>query len=41
MENVEVKGVGHSQLVWDPSVYRVVRERLGSASAIWQERSTA
>lgn len=36
--NVEVRGVGHSQLVWDPSVYRVVRDRLEHASALWRER---
>lgn len=38
MTNVQVRGVGHSQLVWDPGVYRVVRERLHDASRLWSER---
>jgi triacylglycerol lipase len=32
LSNVEVSGVGHSQLVWDPAVYRVVRDRLTLAA---------
>jgi hypothetical protein len=32
MHNVEVRGVGHSQLVWDPAVYEAVREALDRAS---------
>ncbi|MBX2799052.1 MAG: alpha/beta fold hydrolase [Myxococcales bacterium] len=39
MENVEVPGKGHSQLVWDAGVYRVVRSRLERANDIWQERA--
>lgn len=38
MENVEVRGRGHSELTWDAGVYRIVRERLQSARALWQER---
>jgi triacylglycerol esterase/lipase EstA (alpha/beta hydrolase family) len=32
LRNVEVTGIGHSQLVWDPGVYRIIRERLDEAS---------
>ncbi|MEN0062003.1 MAG: alpha/beta fold hydrolase [Myxococcota bacterium] len=38
LENVQVKHVGHSELVWDAGVYRVVRERLEQAAALAQER---
>ena len=38
MSNVQVRGIGHSQLAWDPGVYRVVRQRLEHASALWRER---
>ncbi|MEQ1571665.1 MAG: alpha/beta fold hydrolase, partial [Myxococcota bacterium] len=38
LTNVELRGVGHSQLVWDPRVYRVVRERLDLASELWKSR---
>lgn len=38
MENVEVRGVGHSQLCWDPGVYGIVRARLDRASELWRER---
>jgi triacylglycerol lipase len=38
MSNVQVRGIGHSQLAWDPGVYRVVRQRLELASALWRER---
>lgn len=31
--NVEVAGVGHSELVWHPGVYAVVRQRLAEAGA--------
>jgi hypothetical protein len=41
MANVEVRGVGHSQLVWDPGVYRLVRERLDAASEQWRARDGA
>lgn len=37
--NVEVRGVGHSQLVWDPRVYRAVRERLDHAVQLWRARA--
>lgn len=33
MHNVEVRGVGHSQLLWDTGVYRRVRDLLDEASA--------
>ncbi len=38
MSNVQVRGIGHSQLAWDPGVYRIVRQRLEHASALWRER---
>lgn len=38
MSNVQVRGIGHSQLAWDPGVYRVVKTRLDEASALWRER---
>ncbi len=40
MANVELRKVGHSQLVWDAGVYRVVRERLEAAAGLWRERGT-
>jgi len=39
LSNQRVRGVGHSELAWDPGVYRVVRERLGEADRIWAERT--
>jgi triacylglycerol lipase len=39
LSNVEVRGVGHSQLVWDPVVYRVVRDKLTEAADLWRERT--
>jgi pimeloyl-ACP methyl ester carboxylesterase len=33
MDNVEVRGVGHSQLVWDTTVYQAVLEALDRASS--------
>lgn len=41
MENVEVRGIGHSQLVWDPGVYRRVRDRLDRAVEEWNVREAA
>ncbi|MEZ4237576.1 MAG: hypothetical protein R3F59_15800 [Myxococcota bacterium] len=38
MANVEVDGVGHSQLVWDPRVYRIVRDKLTEAADLWRAR---
>lgn len=32
LRNVEVRGVGHSQLTWDPAVYQAVREHLARAA---------
>jgi pimeloyl-ACP methyl ester carboxylesterase len=41
MHNVQVRGVGHSQLAWDPGVYRVVQKHLEESSALWNERHPA
>ncbi|MFK7926622.1 MAG: esterase/lipase family protein [Myxococcota bacterium] len=41
MENVELTGLGHSELCWDPQVYNLVRERLDAASVLWRERNEA
>ncbi len=38
LSNHPVRGVGHSQLAWDPAVYRIVRQRLDEACAVWAER---
>ena len=38
MENVEVHGLGHSELCWDPGVYGMVRARLERADRLWKER---
>ncbi|MBT3223746.1 MAG: alpha/beta fold hydrolase [Proteobacteria bacterium] len=38
LTNVRVRGIGHSQLTWDPGVYRIVRNRLENASLLWHER---
>lgn len=38
MSNVQVRGIGHSQLAWDAGVYRVVRQRLIDASNLYDER---
>ena len=38
MENVELTGLGHSELCWDPGVYGIVRARLDEASRVWRER---
>lgn len=38
MQNVEVAGVGHSELCWDPEVYGIIKEHLDAASALWAER---
>ncbi len=40
MSNIQVRGVGHSQLAWDPGVYRIVRQRLADAAVLWAERAT-
>lgn len=39
LQNVQVKKVGHSELVWDAGVYRIVRERIGNAVALAEERA--
>jgi len=38
MCNVQVRDVGHSQLAWDPGVFRIVRDKLEEASSLWRER---
>ena len=38
LSNAEVRGVGHSELVWDPGVYRLVKGHLEHSAAIWHER---
>lgn len=38
MANVEVRGIGHTALCYDPGVYRVIRERLELARGLWAER---
>ena len=40
LTNAALSGIGHSQLVWDPTVYSIVRERLSSATEVWRERTT-
>lgn len=39
LTNVEVKRIGHSELVWDAGVYRIVRERLEHAAHVASERA--
>jgi len=39
LENVRVAKVGHSELVWDAGVYRIVRDRLNRAAALAEERA--
>lgn len=38
-QNVSLRGIGHSQLAWDPGVYRHIRASLNAASELWRERS--
>jgi pimeloyl-ACP methyl ester carboxylesterase len=40
LSNVEIPGVGHSALTWDPRVYKVVRGRIEEATTRWRERDT-
>jgi pimeloyl-ACP methyl ester carboxylesterase len=35
IDNLQVSGVGHSELAWDPGVYRLIRERLEAAARSW------
>lgn len=39
MDNIEVRGVGHTALTSDQLVYRFIRERLDDASELWKERA--
>ncbi len=39
LSNVQVRGVGHTALCYDPGVYRIVRDELHAAAALWQERT--
>jgi triacylglycerol lipase len=41
LTNHLVRGVGHSELVWHPGVYRILREQLDLASEAWRERTAA
>lgn len=38
MENIAVRGVGHTALTYNPVVYHEVKQRLDQASALWNER---
>ncbi|MED5369606.1 MAG: alpha/beta fold hydrolase [Myxococcota bacterium] len=38
MRNVELSGVGHTALCYDPGVYRHVKSALLEGSALWKER---
>jgi triacylglycerol lipase len=38
MKNVQIKGVGHTELTHDAGVYRLVRAQLEQASQLWNER---
>ena len=39
LSNHVIRGLGHSELAWDPRVYRIIQERLREADAIWSERT--
>ncbi|MCO4744137.1 MAG: alpha/beta fold hydrolase [Proteobacteria bacterium] len=39
MHTIEVPGVGHSELTWNPAVYRQVKIALDDASAHWNARA--
>ncbi|MCB9759281.1 MAG: alpha/beta fold hydrolase [Alphaproteobacteria bacterium] len=39
--NREVQGVGHTELCYDPGIYRIVQQRLAEACALWDEREGA
>lgn len=41
MQNLQVRGVGHTALTHDPGVYHLVRTSLDQASQLWRERSGA
>lgn len=38
LRNVEIGGLGHSELTWDARVYREVRQCIETADTIWAER---
>jgi pimeloyl-ACP methyl ester carboxylesterase len=38
MNNVRIRGIGHSQLTWDGGVYQVAKHYLDEASRLWAER---
>jgi len=38
MKNLSVRGVGHTALTYDPGVYKMVKQELDLASALWRER---
>ncbi len=39
MDNISVRGVGHTALTYDMRVYRQVKNRLDQASSMWRERT--
>lgn len=41
MVNVRVQGVGHTELLWSPVVYREVRAALLDAAELWSKRGDA
>ena len=40
MANVELRGLGHTELCHDGQVYAVVRRELRATAALWRERSS-
>lgn len=40
LSNEVVRGLGHSELAWDPRVYKIIQRRLADANQIWAERSS-
>lgn len=39
LRNVELTGLGHTELAYDMGVYRHVHEHLQRAVALWKERA--
>jgi len=40
MKNMPIRGVGHTALTYDPSVYQVIKHELDQASVLWSERGS-
>jgi triacylglycerol lipase len=38
IRNIQVRGLGHSELCWDAGVYRILRQRLEQAATLFDER---